>query len=178
MTVDNFTMHVPSKIRFAGVMLATLAISGTISSCQKKIEDVILEKTIEHSTGKKVDINSGGQNITIQSEGQKIEIQGNGGVWPADMPADVPKFSWGQIKAVTRSETPEGKSWSVVCEKVTGNIVKEFESQLKSKGFKNISTIVTSGEGEGGVVSGEKEKLKVVLMTGNGSASLSVVKEP
>ncbi len=172
-------MAVSSKVRSAGIFLALLALSATISSCQKKVGDVLVEKAIEQSTGKKVDINSGGNNITIQSEGQKIEIQGNtSGVWPADMPADVPKFSWGKIKAVTRAETPEGKNWSVVCENVSGNIVKDFESQLKSKGFKNVSTIVTSGEGAGGVVSGEKEKLKVVLMTGNGSASLSVVQEP
>jgi hypothetical protein len=167
-----------SIVRSAGIILAALAISGTFSSCQKKIGDVLVEKAIEQSTGKKIDINSGGQNVTIQTEGQKIEIQGNSGVWPADMPADVPKLSSGQIKAVTRAETPEGKSWSVVCENVSGNIVKDFESQLKSNGFKNVSTMITSGEGAGGVVSGEKEKLKVALMTGSGTASLSVVKEP
>ena len=171
-------MPLSSKVRSAGILLALLAVSATITSCQKKIEDVLVEKAIEQSTGKKVAVNSGGNNITIQSEGQKIEIQGNNGVWPADMPADVPKFSWGKIKAVTRAETPEGKNWSVVCENVSGNIVKEFETQLKSNGFKNVSTIVTSGESSGGVVSGEKEKLKVVLMTGNGTASLSVVQEP
>ncbi len=170
-------MLILSRVRSAVIILAALAISGTITSCQKKIGDVLVEKAIEQSTGKKVDINSGGQNITIQSEGQKIEIQGDTGVWPADMPADVPKFSGGQIKAVTRADTPEGKSWNVMCENVTGNIVKNFEMQLKNNGFKNISTIVTSGESEGGMVSGEKEKLKVVLMTGKGTASLSVVKE-
>lgn len=171
-------MLILSKVRSAGIILAALAISGTFSSCQKKIGDVLVEKAIEQSTGNKVDINSSGQNLTIQTEGQKIEIQGSSGVWPADMPADVPRFTWGQITAVTRAETPEGKSWSVVCEKVTGDIVNEFASQLKSKGFKNISTVVTSGEGQGGVVSGEKDKLKVVLMTGSGTASLSVVIEP
>jgi hypothetical protein len=171
-------MQILSRGRSVGIILTVLAISGTVSSCQKKIGEGLVEKAIEQSTGNKVDINSGGQNITIQSEGQKIEIQGNSGVWPADMPSDVPKFSWGQIKAVTRAETPEGKNWSVVCDNVPGNIIKDFESQLKSKGFQNISTVVTSGEGQGGVVSGEKEKVKVVLMTGNGTASLSVVKEP
>jgi hypothetical protein len=178
MTVNNFNMPVLSKVRSVGIILALFAVGTTITSCQKKIEDVLVEKTLEQSTGNKVDIKTAGENITIQSEGQKIEIRGSSGVWPADMPADVPKFSWGQIKAVTRSETPEGKSWSVVCENVHGNIVKDFESQLKNNGFKNISTIVTSGQGEGGVVSGEKEKLKVVLMIGSGTASLSVVKEP
>ena len=170
-------MLLPSKVRSSGIFLALLALSATLSSCQKKMEDVLVEKAIEQSTGKKVDINSNGNNLTIQSEGQKIEIQGNNGVWPTDMPADVPKFSWGKIKAVTRSETPEARNWNVVFESVAGNIVNEFESQLKSKGFQNISTVVTSGEGVGGVVSAEKEKLKVVLMTGNGTASLSVVKE-
>ena len=171
-------MPVPSKIRSAGIFLALLALSATLSSCQKKIEEVLVEKAIEQSTGNKVDINSNGNNITIQSQGQKIEFQGNSGVWPADMPADVPRFSWGKIGVVTRSETPEGKSWNVVFEKVQGNIVKDVESRLKSNGFQKVSTIVTSGDGEGGVVSAEKEKLKVVLMTGNGTASLSVVQEP
>ncbi len=178
MTVDNFHMLLPSKVRSAGIFLALLALSSTLSSCQKKMEEVLVEKAIEQSTGKKVDINSAGNNITIQSEGQKIEIQGNSGVWPTDMPADVPKFSWGKIAAVTRAETPEGKNWSIVYENVSGNMAKEFESLLKSNGFKNVTTIINSGEGLGGVVSAEKEKLKVVLMTGNGTASLSVVKEP
>ena len=154
-------MPLSSKVRSAGILLALLAVSATITSCQKKIEDVLVEKAIEQSTGKKVAVNSGGNNITIQSEGQKIEIQGNNGVWPADMPADVPKFSWGKIKAVTRAETPEGKNWSVVCENVSGNIVKEFESQLKSNGFKNISTIVTSGESSGGLFQEKKRSLKL-----------------
>jgi hypothetical protein len=137
-----------------------------------------MEKVLEQSTGNKIDIKSGGENITIESEGQKIQIQGKGGAWPEDLPADVPKFSWGKIKAVTRSETPEGKSWVIVCESVPGNIVKDYESKLKSNGFETVSTIVTSDEGEGGTVSGSKEKLKIILMTGSGSASLSVVKEP
>jgi len=171
-------MPLPSKSCSAGIFLALFALSVTLASCQKKMEDVLVEKAIEQSTGKHVDINSAGGNITIQSEGQKVEIQGNSGVWPADMPADIPKCSWGKIGAVTRSERVEGKNWNVVFESVSGNIVKDFESQLKSKGFQNISTIVTSGDGLGGVVSAEKEKLKVVLMTGNGTASLSVVQEP
>lgn len=171
-------MPVPSKVRYAGIFLALFTLGATLTSCQKKIEEVFVEKAIEQSTGKKVAINSSGSNITIQSEGQKIEIQGNSGVWPADMPADVPTCSWGKIGAVTRSERVEGKNWNVVFESVSGDIVKEFENQLKGKGFKNISTIVTSGDGKGGVISAEKEKLKVVLMTGNGTASLSVVQEP
>lgn len=179
MTVDNSNMPVPSKVRSAGIILALLAVGSSITSCQKKIEEVLVEKALEQSTGKKVDINAGGENITIESDGQKIEIQGKGGVWPADIPSDVPHFSWGKIKAVTRMDTPEGKSWSVVCENVPGNIIKEYESKLKSNGFQTVSTIVTSdSEGEGGSVSGTREKLNVMLMTGNGSASLSVVKEP
>ncbi len=171
-------MPVSSKVRSAGIVLALLAFSLPLTSCQKKIGEALVENAIEQSTGKKVDINSSGNSITIQSEGQKIAIQGNSGVWPADMPADVPRCSWGKIGAVTRSESAEGKNWNVVFESVSGSIVKEFESQLKGKGFQNISVIVTSGVGQGGVVSAEKEKLKVVLMAGNGTASLSVVQEP
>ncbi len=172
-------MRERSILRLAGVSLAIIGACCTLSSCQKKAGDVLLEKAIEQSTGNKVDISSGGQNITIQSEGQKIQIQGSeSGVWPGDMPGEVPKFAYGQIKAVTRSDMPDGKSWSVVCENVPGNIIKSYEAQLKSSGFQTVSTIITSNEGEGGSLSGEKDKLKVVLITGNGSASLSVIKEP
>lgn len=171
-------MPVSSRVRFAGIILTAVTVSATFSSCQKKIGEVLVEKAIEQSTGNKVDIKSGGENITIESEGQKIEIQSKGGVWPPDMPAEVPKFSYGSIKAVTRSDMNDGKSWTVVCENVPGNIVKDYESRLKSSGFQTVSTIVNSSEGEGGSVSGTKEKLNVTLMTGSGSASLSVVKEP
>jgi len=171
-------MPLSSKVRSAGMFLALLLFSLPLTSCQKKIEDVLVEKAIEQSTGTKVDINSSGSSITIQSEGQKIAFQGNSGVWPADMPADVPRCSWGKIGAVTRSESAEGKNWNVVFESIPDSIVKEFENQLKGKGFQNISVIVTSGDGRGGVISAEKEKLKVVLMAGNGTASLSVVQEP
>ncbi|NTW55475.1 MAG: hypothetical protein HGB20_00320 [Chlorobiaceae bacterium] len=172
-------MRERSILRLAGISLAIIVACGALSSCQKKAGDVLLEKAIEQSTGNKVDINSGGQNITIQSEGQKIQIQGSeSGVWPNDIPGDVPKFAYGQIKAVTRSDSPDGKSWSVVFDNVPGNIIKSYEALLKNSGFQTVSTIITSNEGEGGTVSGEKEKLKVVLITGNGSGSLTVVKEP
>ncbi len=177
MTIDLFVMHVLSGFRFAGIALALFSVSVTLSSCQKKIEEVLVEKVLEQSTGNKVDIKNGGENITIESEGQKIQIQGKSGVWPEDIPAEVPKFSWGRVQAVTRSETPEGQSWVVVCENVPGNSLKEYESKLKSNGFQTSSSIVTSDGGEVGTVSGSKEKFQVFLMTGNGGASLSVVKE-
>ncbi|NTW82256.1 MAG: hypothetical protein HGB36_02675 [Chlorobiaceae bacterium] len=171
-------MRKQSIANIAGISLLLFGICGTLSSCQKKAGEVIMEKAIEQSTGNKVDIRSGGQNVTIESEGRKIEIQSNlSGTWPDDIPGDVPKFTYGKIKAVTRSDTPEGKSWSVVCENVPGNIIKNYETALKSSGFKTILTTVTSDEGEGGTVTGEKDKLNVALMTGNGNASLSVVKE-
>lgn len=170
-------MPIPSKVRSVGIFLAIISVGGTLSSCQKKMSDVLVEKVIEQSTGKKVDVKSGGQDITIESEGKKIQIQANSSVWPSDMPAEVPNFSYGKIKAVTRSTMPEGKSWSVVFENVTGTVVKDYESKLKTSGFKTVSTTVTYDQGEGGTVSGTKEKLNVTLIVGSGSASLTVVKE-
>lgn len=142
-------MPIPSKVRSVGIFLAIISVGGTLSSCQKKMSDVLVEKVIEQSTGKKVDVKSGGQDITIESEGKKIQIQANSSVWPSDMPAEVPNFSYGKIKAVTRSTMPEGKSWSVVFENVTGTVVKDYESKLKTSGFKTVSTTVTSDQGEG-----------------------------
>ncbi|NMW22325.1 MAG: hypothetical protein HKK67_11980 [Chlorobiaceae bacterium] len=170
-------MPIQSKVRSAVMLLPLFALTGTLSSCQKKIEDVLVDKVIEQSTGKKVDFKSGSESITIESEGKKIEIQGKGREWPNDMPADVPKFSYGQVKAVTRATMPEGKSWTVVCDNVPGNIIKDYEGKLKNKGFKTVATIVTSDNGEGGSVSATKEKLNVTLITGSGSTSISVVQE-
>ena len=170
--------HLPDLLKWLPVGYLELKDKGSPSVLYGQINSpLVAEKVIEQSTGKKVEIKSGGQSITIESEGKKIEIQGNSGVWPADMPSDVPKFSYGRIKAVTRAQMPEGQSWTVVCESVPGNIIKDYEGKLKSSGFKTVSTIMTSDNGEGGSVSGTKEKLNVTVITGSGTASLSVVKE-
>ena len=59
-------MPIPSKVRSVGIFLAIISVGGTLSSCQKKMSDVLVEKVIEQSTGKKVDVKSGGQDITIE----------------------------------------------------------------------------------------------------------------
>jgi hypothetical protein len=167
-------MNMRAFLRSIGVAAATLSVTAMLVSCQKKAEEQVLEKAIEHSTGKSADVDVNGQNVTIETEGKKVEIQANAAEWPDEIPGDVPEFSYGTIKGVTRTETPEGLSWGIVVEKVPDSIVRNYEQTLKNRGFETSSMIMSGENGQGGSVTGEKGNISVVLMAGNGSASLSV----
>jgi hypothetical protein len=167
-------MKIYSLVRNFSMLLAVFTVAGMLISCQKKAGEEILEKAIEQSTGKNAEIDVDGQNVTIETEGKKVEIQAKGASWPDEIPKDVPLFPYGKIKGVTRTETPEGLSWGVVVDQVPDNIVRNYEEKLKSNGFQTSSMLMSTEDGQGGSITGEKDNISIVLMTGNGNASISV----
>lgn len=90
------------------VVLATLSIGGYLVSrfLLKKVAEQITESLIEGATGGKVDIDS-------EAEGEDISIETKNGLylmtsdneWPSDMPSSVPEFSYGKIKASSKSSS-------------------------------------------------------------------------
>jgi len=167
-------MKLPSVFRTAVFSLCFLAVAGGLSSCQKKIEEEIIEKAIEQSTGSDVELNTGSGKVSIESNGQKIQIQHEGASWPEDIPAEVPAFVPGTVKAVTRTQTGEADTWTIACENVPENSIKAYDALLKSKGFETTLTLVSSDNGNAGSIQASKGAVTVFLMGDKQAVSLSV----
>lgn len=170
-------MQRKSFFRTAVISVAVFSLAGSLSSCQKKIEDEILEKAIEQSTGNDVELNTATGKMSIESDGKKIEVQSEHASWPADMPAGIPKFSYGTVKAVTRTETSGARGWTVACENIPESSIREYDAELKQRGFETVLTLVTSDRGAGGSINATKGAVSVFLMADQGTATLAVSEE-
>jgi len=170
-------MQRPSILRTASYSLSFLALAATFSSCQKKIGDEILEKAIEQSTGNNVELNTADGKMSIESDGRKIEVQSEHASWPEDMPSGVPKFPYGTLKAVTRTETSGVRGWTVACENVPENGIKTYDAMLKNRGFETVLTLVTSDKGAGGSINATKGAISVFLMADQETLTLAVSEE-
>ncbi|MBM3161851.1 MAG: hypothetical protein FJZ79_00615 [Chlorobi bacterium] len=164
----------PRKAAASFFLMVSVAL---LSSCQKKAEDVILEKVIEQSTGSDVDLNTGSGKISIETEGKKFEVTQNKATWPEDMPADVPRFASGIIRMATRTQTGDTDGWSVTIEQVPANSLREYDALLKKAGFETSLTIVTSDEGTGGTLQATKGPLTVFIMGDSKALTLAVSRE-
>ncbi len=170
-------MQPPSILRTAALSISALALAATLSSCQKKIGDEILEKAIEHSTGNNVELNTGTGKVSIESDGQKIEVQSERASWPEDVPSAVPEFAYGKVNAVTRTETADVRGWTVACENVPETSIKTYDALLKSRGFETVLTLVTSDKGAGGSINASKGSVSIFLMADEGSATVAISEE-
>lgn len=170
-------MQRKSFFRTAVISVAVFALAGSLSSCQKKIEDEILEKAIEQSTGNDVELNTATGKMSIESDGKKIEVQSEHASWPKDMPSGVPVFSYGTIKAVTHTEAPGAKGWTVAFENVSENSIKEYDAELKRRGFETVLTLMTSDKGSGGSINATKGAVSVFLMADQETVTLAVSEE-
>ncbi|MBM3421812.1 MAG: hypothetical protein FJY09_00960 [Chlorobi bacterium] len=169
---------IQSSVLHKGIV--PLLIAGSViflASCQKKAEDAILEKVIEHSTGSDVELNTGSGRVSIESEGKKFEITQDKATWPDDMPSVVPRFAYGTVMMATRTATPESDGWSVTVEKVPANAFREYDALLKKAGFETTLTTVTSAEGSGGTIQATNGAVTVFLMGDGKTLSLAVSQE-
>jgi hypothetical protein len=158
-----------------GIVVATMIVmTGVLGACRQKAASDRSVKTVDQSQGK-MPGNAETQNVTIETKGRTVEIMGAVDGWPKEIPAEVPEFSYGTIKRVTRTETPEGQSWDLVVEKVREHAIRDYEAMLKTSGFQTSSMIITGKEGERGSVTGEKGAITIVLISTSGNSSLSVI---
>lgn len=165
------------KNSFREKAILPLLFTGSVfllSSCQKKAEDVILEKVIEHSTGSDVELNTGTGKVSIESGGKKLEVTQDQATWPEDMPAVVPRFSYGTVRMATRTQTGETDGWSVTVEQVPANSIREYDALLKKAGFATTLTTVTSDEGTGGTLQATKGAVTVFIMGDGRALTLAV----
>ena len=143
------------------------------------IESCTCERTAE-KTGEKIIEESMGENAKVDIDDEKVTIKTDEGTftadatldqWPDEIPADVPEFKDGKIISVSTQEIDDSKNWVIIFEEVAPNALKNYQEALKTEGF-NISytTIVASG----GHLAAEKGNLAVMLMAGDGNATVTV----
>ena len=168
-------MKIIKKSGTAGLFVIALVAGLIIISCQrtsKKASEKMAENAIENATGKNADVDIDDEKTVIESGGNRIVVDGKANSWPKDIPGDVPEFKSGRIEALTTSSNSDGeKVWSITFTEVQDGFLDKYEAQLKDKGFE--TTIIKSGD-KGGSVIGETNKFAVIVISGEGSATVSV----
>ncbi|HQP29738.1 MAG TPA: hypothetical protein PLB81_00300 [Deltaproteobacteria bacterium] len=131
----------------------------TVSACSKKTSEekaaeAVAEKILEHGSGQDMDVDIQGENIKIEGEGYKAEITRSTS-WPADMFADVPRFTAGTVENVLKDNVGGTQKFTIYLKDFDGEAVRRYEETLKAKGWK--STFMQMGEG--GMLNAQKGQL-------------------
>jgi hypothetical protein len=150
--------------RFGWLVIAmgvVLLLSGMACS-GKSAQEQMAEKALEKATGHKADVNLQQGKVTVKTgDGQSEISYGPEGSWPKDLPADVPAFTQGKVKGITRSTQGGKQSWNVILETMEAGSLQLYGKKLEAAGWKSLSTITT---GEGGMVQATKGNLMVMAM--------------
>lgn len=152
------------KVRiWIGLVLAVIALCAIVAGgCGKKAEEVTAEKMMEKAmsaaTGKdtKVDLNNG--NVHVENKDMKVDIASSS-TWPADMFADVPKFTDGTIERVVSSNEGGMKKFNIYYGSIKEGAIKEYTQSLKAKGWDSNLTDM----GNAAMLSGSKGNLGITF---------------
>jgi hypothetical protein len=139
----------------AAFLLSLMACSG------KSAQEQLAEKALEKATGKKAEVDLQQRKVTVKTGDGQSEISSGPGTWPTDLPADVPPFVQGKVKAVTRA-TVEGKqSWNVTLEALEPGALQNYSKILEAKGWKSMQSMTAA---EGGMFQATKGSLMIIAM--------------
>jgi len=145
-----------------------------VTSCQQNAEkagEKDMEKTPEQQMGEPVDPDIKDQSREITTVEGTIKLNANIKNWPEDIPSDVPEFKAGRIEGATIKNLKDNKGWTLILKDVPYEALNAYGKELKAKGFETQITAV--GE-KGGAISAQKGLISVILMGGQGNASLSI----
>jgi|GEM_PF-1564728 len=120
---------------------------------------------------------SAAPSVTIESGKRTVEIIDAVEQWPSEAPSEVPRFPFGTIRKIIRTETPDGNSWDMAIDRLPEHAVRDYELMLRERGFKTSSMIVPEKDGDRGSVTGEKGAITVVVIGAGSSASLSIIQK-
>ncbi|MBT8178293.1 MAG: hypothetical protein KJN96_02590 [Eudoraea sp.] len=167
-------MKYSKKLNFKyGVLLAVflgLAIVFESCTCERTAEKTS-EKMIEKSLGEDAEVDIDDEKVTIKTEEGTFTADATINSWPDEIPGDVPEFKDGKIMSVSTQEMDDSKNWVVIYEDVSQNALKNYQEELEKAGFKiSYTTIVASG----GHLAAEKGALAVMLMAGDGNATVTI----
>ena len=165
-------MKTISLIRTTQVYIVMLAVAVmfAFNSC-KKASEKTGEKLIESAIGHDADVDMDDEKIVIKTDEGTFTSDATANSWPDAIPNDVPEFKDGKIVNVSTRELEESKNWNLLFEEVGDKALNDYEAKLKENGFK-VSSITMGGTNSH--ITAEKDELIVIVMGGEGMASLSV----
>lgn len=151
------------------IVVAIVAVFFIVMVAGVVVGYYIVHKAIqkESITDKHLDKQDG----KIEFNGGKIEV-GKAAEWPADMPSDVPKFTYGKVKMVTKSEVENKKAWNVILEDISADAAEKYKEDLKNSGWGIKATTTVSGQG--GSIMAEQDKLQLFIMIDSDKHTASI----
>jgi len=165
-------MKICNNLYFNFVMMLVCLISLSIvfQSC-KRTSEKTSEKIIEKSLGNDAEVDIDDEKVVIKTDEGTFTTDATMNSWPKEAPGEVPEFKYGDVIGVTTQEVDEANNWVVILENVPANALQEYKEILESEGFKiNFTATV----GTGGQLMAEKGKLAVMVMAGEGNATVTI----
>ena len=159
-----------SNLKQVFVLMLAIFVVTAFNSC-KKASEKTGEKMMETAIGNNADVDMDDEKITIKTDEGTFTSDATVRTWPKEIPNDVPEFNEGKIVNVSTQVVKEGKNWTLLFEDIPDKALDDYETKLRNKGFKVSS--ITMGESKAHLTA-EKGDLIVIVMGGEGMASLSV----
>ena len=155
---------------FVMMLVCLISLSIVFQSC-KRTSEKTSEKIIEKSLGNDAEVDIDDEKVVIKTDEGTFTTDATMNSWPKEAPSEVPEFKYGDVIGVTTQEVDEANNWVVIFENVPANALQEYKETLESEGFK-INFTTTAGTG--GQLMAEKGKLAVMVMAGEGSATVTI----
>jgi hypothetical protein len=153
------------------ILLALIMGSATLFNSCKKAAEKTTEKMIERSMGGDAKVDIDDQKVVIKTDEGTFTTDANVHSWPNDVPDNVPEFKDGKVMGATTQTMEGAKNWMIMFEKVANEALEVYKKQLENAGFTISFTTVA---GSGGQLGAEKDDLSVMLMIGDGNATVTV----
>jgi len=113
---------------------------------------------------------SGGKSGIVNYEGGIIETSLQTS-WPKDIPTEIPEFTYGKIKAVTKDSIPTGAHWSMRISDLLDSAIDSYYEQLRLKQWYAIAMPLPKGR----VLLGNNNDVFIFLITFKDNTALLIV---
>lgn len=163
------------------LLLAAALIAG--AGCKKKSPEKSAEQAaqskisdmVSRATGGKAEIDFKTGQMKVKTPEGDAFITG-GGNWPGDLPEEIVQFKGGTIQGSTNTDSPTGKTWTVIFKSVEPEAVAAYIEDLKTNGWK---AVVTSEIEQGTFTQLQLERLFIQLthMTGEKSLAINIIRQ-
>lgn len=137
---------------------------------EKRISDMV-----SRATEGKADIDFKTGQIKVKTPEGDAYLASGGGTWPGDLPEEIPQFMGAPIQNSTNSDSPTGRSWTVIFKSVEPLALTAYIKDLTGNGWK---TVVTSEVPNGTFTQLQRERLFIQLtyMTDEKSLVMNVIR--